>query len=142
MSKSVMDSICTYLAECPPVSDKLPFYLDYVDDSDCYCVTTVPNTPFRKDILGNRIYTVTFQFALRTAISNDVERGKNVEFLEQFCRWVDDRNAARSFPDLGENRIGMSLKVIESGYLDETAEDRVTGVYVTQLQFIYKERIR
>lgn len=137
-----MDSICTYLAECPPVSDKLPFYLDYVDDSDCYCVTTVPNTPFRKDILGNRIYTVTFQFALRTAISNDVERGKNVEFLEQFCRWVDDRNAARSFPDLGENRIGMSLKVIESGYLDETAEDRVTGVYVTQLQFIYKERIR
>lgn len=142
MSKSVMDSICTYLAGCPLISPKLPFYLDYVDDKDCYCVTTVPNTPFRKDILGNRIYTVTFRFALRTAISNDVERGKNIEFLEQFCRWVDDQNAARSFPVLGENQTGMSIKVIESGYLDETAEDRITGIYLTELQFNYKERTR
>ena len=82
--KSVMDSVCEYLSGCPLLDPKLPVYLDYVDDKDCYCVGTVPNTPYRKDILGNRIYTVTFQFAYRTAISRDAERGKNMEFLEQF----------------------------------------------------------
>lgn len=139
--KSVMDSVCEYLSGCPLLKPELPFYLDYVDDKDCYCVTTVPNVPYRKDILGNRIYTVTFQFAYRTAISNDVERGANVQFLESFCRWIDEQNDRRSFPALGEKQTGQSLRVVESGCLDEVSEDRITGVYVTQLEFVYKERI-
>ena len=138
--KSIMDSVSEYLSECPLLDPKLPVYLDYVDDKDCYCVGTVPNTPYRKDVLGNRIYTVTFQFAYRTAISNEEERGKNVEFLEKFCRWVDEQNEQRNFPVLAANQTGQSLKVIETGCLDEAAEDGVTGVYLTQLQFIYKER--
>lgn len=138
--KSIMDSVSEYLSECPLLDPKLPVYLDYVDDKDCYCVGTVPNTPYRKDVLGNRIYTVTFQFAYRTAISNEEERGKNVEFLEKFCRWVDEQNEQRNFPVLAANQTWQSLKVIETGSLDETEEDRITGVYVTQLQFIYKER--
>lgn len=139
--KSVMDSVCEYLSGCPHLKPELPFYLDFVDDNDCYCVTTVPNVPYRKDILGNRIYTVTFQFAYRTAISNDVERGANVQFLENFCRWIDEQNDKRSFPALGEKQTGQSIRVVESGCLDEVSEDRITGVYVTQLEFVYKERI-
>lgn len=140
MSKSIMDSVCEYLSGCPLIDPKLPFYLDYVDDEDCYCVATVPNAPFRKDILGNRIYTVTFQFAYRTAIGSDVERGKNIEFLEQFCRWIDEQNDRRIFPALAENQIGQSLKVVETSNLDEVGEERTTGIYITQLQFVYKER--
>ncbi len=140
--KSVMDSVCEFLAGCPLIDPKLPFYLDFVDDSDCYCVTTVPNVPYRKDILGNRIYTVTFQFAYRTAISNDVERGKNIEFLEGFCRWIDEQNDGRGFPVLEDNQTGVSLRVVETGCLDEAAEDRITGVYVTQLEFVYKQKVR
>lgn len=139
--KSVMDSVCKYLAECPVIDSALPFYLDYVDDKDCYCVGTVPNTPYRKDILGNRIYTVTFQFAYRTAVSSDVERGKNMEFLERFCRWIDEQNDRRSFPVLAENQTAKSLKVIETSALDEVDEGRTTGIYITQLQLVYKERI-
>ena len=139
--KSVMDSVCEYLSGCPHLNPELPFYLDYVDDKDCYCVTTVPNVPYRKDILGNRIYTVTFQFAYRTAISSDVERGANVQFLESFCHWIDEQNDNRSFPALGEKQTGQSIRVVESGCLDEVAEDRITGIYVTQLEFVYKERI-
>lgn len=138
--KSIMDSVSEYLSGCPLLDPKLPVYLDYVDNNDCYCVGTVPNTPYRKDVLGNRIYTVTFQFAYRTAISNEEERGKNVEFLEKFCRWIDEQNDRRSFPVLAANQTGQSLKVIETGCLDEASEDGVTGVYLTQLQFIYKER--
>lgn len=137
---SIMDSVCKYLAECPVIDSGLPFYLDYVDDNDCYCVGTVPNTPYRKDILGNRIYTVTFQFAYRTAVSSDTERGKNMEFLEKFCRWIDDQNAHRIFPALAANQTAQSLKVIETSALDEVDEGRTTGIYITQLQFIYKER--
>ena len=137
---SIMDSVCEYLSKCPLLDPKLPVYLDYVGDKDCYCVGTVPNAPYRKDVLGNRIYTVTFQFAYRTAISNEEERGKNVEFLEKFCRWIDEQNEQRNFPFLAANQTGQSLKVIETGCLDEAAEDGVTGVYLTQLQFIYKER--
>lgn len=137
---SIMDSVCKYLAECPVIDSRLPFYLDYVDDNDCYCVGTVPNTPYRKDILGNRIYTVTFQFAYRTAVSSDVERGKNMEFLEKFCRWIDEQNDRRSFPALAANQTAQSLKVIETSALDEVDEGRTTGIYITQLQFIYKER--
>ena len=103
---------------------------------------TVPNPTYRKDVLGNRIYTVTFQFAYRTAISNDVERGKNVEFLEKFCRWIDEQNEQHNFPVLAANQTGQNLKVIETSCLDEVDEGRTTGIYVTQLQFIYKERIR
>ena len=137
---SVMDSICEYLSRCPHINPDLPFYLDYVDDKDCYSVTTVPNVPCRKDILGNKTYTVTFEFAFRKAISDDVERGGNIEFLEHFNRWIEEQNERLSFPVLPEGETGISLKVIESGCLDETSEDRVTGVYVTQLQFVYKQR--
>lgn len=140
--KSIMDSVSEYLSECPLLDPKLPVYLDYVDNNDCYCVGTVPNAPYRKDVLGNRIYTVTFQFAYRTAISNEEERGKNVEFLEKFCRWVDEQNDRRSFPALAANQTAQSLKVIETSALDEVDEVRTTGIYITQLQFIYKERIR
>ena len=101
---------------------------------------TQPNPTYRKDVLGNRIYTVTFQFAYRTAISSDVERGKNVEFLERFCRWIDEQNACRSFPALAANQTAQSMKVIETSCLDEVDEGRTTGIYITQLQFIYKER--
>lgn len=139
---SIMDSVCKYLAECPVIDSSLPFYLDYVDSKDCYCVGTQPNPTYRKDVLGNRIYTVTFQFAYRTAISNDVERGKNVEFLEKFCRWIDEQNEQHNFPVLAANQTGQNLKVIETSCLDEVDEGRTTGIYVTQLQFIYKERIR
>lgn len=137
---SVMDSICEYLSCCPHINPDLPFYLDYVDDKDCYSVTTVPNVPCRKDILGNKTYTVTFEFAFRKAISDDVERGGNIEFLERFNRWIEEQNERLSFPVLPDGETGISLKVIESGCLDETSEDRVTGVYVTQLQFVYKQR--
>lgn len=140
--KSVMDSVSEYLSGCPLLDPELPLYLDYVDDKDCYCVGTVPNPTYRKDVLGNRIYTVTFQFAYRTAISNDVERGKNVEFLEKFCRWIDKQNEQHNFPVLAVNQTGQNLKVIETSCLDEVDEGRTTGIYVTQLQFIYKERIR
>ena len=139
---SIMDSVCKYLAECPVIDSSLPLYLDYVDSKDCYCVGTVPNPTYRKDVLGNRIYTVTFQFAYRTAISNDVERGKNVEFLEKFCRWIDEQNEQHNFPVLAANQTGQNLKVIETSCLDEVDEGRTTGIYITQLQFIYKERIR
>lgn len=139
MSKSVMDSICEYIAECPHIDPELGFYLDYVDDKDCYCVTTVPNTPYRKDVCGNKTYTVTFQFALRAAISNEVERQNNTAFLEQFCRWIDEQNEQKHFPALGSNEVGKSIRVIETGALDEEAEDRVTGIYAAQLQFTYKQ---
>lgn len=139
---SIMDSVCKYLAKCPVIDSSLPFYLDYVDSKDCYCVGTQPNPTYRKDVLGNRIYTVTFQFAYRTAISNEEERGKNVEFLEKFCRWIDEQNEQRRFPVLAANQTGQNLKVIETSCLDEVDEDRTTGIYITQLQFIYKERIR
>ena len=84
---------------------------------------------------------MTFQFAYRTAISSDAERGKNMEFLEQFCRWIDEQNDRHSFPVLADNQTGQSLKVIETSALDEVDEGRTTGIYVTQLQLVYKERI-
>ena len=142
MSSSVMDSVGTYLAACPHIDPQLPFYLDYVDDNDCYSVTTVPNTPYKKDILGNKTYTVVFQFAFRTAISNDVERCHNAEFLEKFCKWIDEQNEQRIFPALAENEVGLSVRVVESGALDEVTDDRVTGVYVAQLEFVYKQKVR
>lgn len=140
MRSSVMDSIAEFFADCPHIDSSLPFYLDYVDSKDCYCINSSPNTPYRKDILGNKIYTVTFDFAFRKKISDDSERGENIAFLEKFNRWTDKQNEQRHFPKLNDCESGISLKVIESGTLDEVSEDRVTGVYVTQLQFIYKER--
>ena len=137
---TVMNNICEYLSECPALDPALPFFLDYVDDSDCYSVTTVPNTPYKKDILGNKTYTVTFQFAYRTAISNDVERGRAMELLEDFSAWIDEQNELKSFPALPDNAVGKKIRVVETGALDEVTEERTTGVYVAQLEFIYKQR--
>ena len=137
---SVMESITNFFAQCPLVNPELPFYLDYVSESDCYCISTVPNVPYKKDILGNKTYTVSFVFAYRTAISDDSDRSGNIAFLEQFNAWVDERNEAKDFPKLPPNCAGISLKITNSGALDEVSEDGITGIYETQLQFIYKER--
>lgn len=139
---TVMDSICEYLSECPALDPELPFYLDYVDDKDCYSVTTIPNMPYKKDVLGNREYTVTFQFAYRTAISNDAERGAAIEFMESFSAWIDEQNELKHFPSLPSGSAGKKLSVIETGALDEVTEERTTGVYIAQLQFIYKQNRR
>lgn len=136
---TVMNNICEYLADCPALDPELPLFLDYVDDKDCYSVTTVPNVPYTKDILGNKTYTVTFQFAYRTAISNDIERSRAIEFLEAFSAWIDEQNEAKNFPALPDKAVGRSVRVIETGALDEVTEERTTGVYVAQLEFIYKQ---
>lgn len=136
---TVMNNIYEYLADCPALDPELPLFLDYVDDKDCYSVTTVPNVPFTKDILGNKTYTVTFQFAYRTKISNDVERGRAIEFLEAFSAWIDEQNEAKNFPALPDNAVGKKIRVVETGALDEVTEERTTGVYVAQLEFIYKQ---
>lgn len=140
MRNSIMDSISEFISGCPHLDPKLPFYLDYVGAEDCYCIGSSPNYPFRKDILGNKIYTVTFNFAYRTAISDDKERGASMAFLEDFNRWIEEQNERKNFPVLKSNENGISLSVIETGTLDEVSEDRVTGVYLTVLQFVYKER--
>ena len=140
-NSSVMRSIADYIAEeCPLLDRKKPFYLDHISDKDCYCVNTVPNPSYKKDIIGNKTYTVTFQFSLRVAISDDEERADNVAFLEEFREWIEDQNEHCRFPDLGFNKTVKSLEVIESGYLDEGDEGNITGIYVTQLQLVYKER--
>lgn len=136
---TIMDNICVYLSGCPELDPELPFYLDYVDDSDCYSVTTVPNTPYKKDILGNKTYTVTFQFAYRTKISNDTERGRAIGLLEAFSAWIDEQNEAKNFPALPDKAVGKSIRVVETGALDEVTEERTTGVYVAQLDFVYKQ---
>lgn len=136
---SVMESVCEYISECPHIDPELPLFLDYVSDKDCYCVTTIPNIPCTKDVIGNKTYTVTFQFALRAAISNDVERCRNMEFLEGFCKWIEEQNERCSFPALAANEEGKSIKVVESAALDEVSDDRVTGVYVAQLELKYKQ---
>lgn len=140
MRNSIMDSISEFISGCPHLNPKLPFYLDYVGAEDCYCIGSSPNYPFRKDILGNKIYTVTFNFAYRTTISDDKERGASMAFLEDFNRWIEDQNERKNFPALKPNENGISLSVIETGTLDEVSEDRIMGVYLTVLQFIYKER--
>ena len=61
-------------------------------------------------------------------------------FMEDFNRWIEEQNEAKRFPALKENEIGLSLTVIETGTLDEVSEDRITGVYITRLQFVYKQR--
>ena len=83
---------------------------------------------------------MTFDFAYRTAISDDTERGASMAFLEDFNRWIEEQNERKNFPALKENEIGLSLTVIETGTLDEVSEDRITGVYITRLQFVYKQR--
>lgn len=137
---TIMNSICGYLAECPALDPTLPFYLDYVGESDCYSVTTVPNTPYTKDILGNKTYTVTFQFAYRAAISNDIERGRAIELLEALCAWIDKQNERGNYPALPDGAVGKQIRVIETGALDEVTEERTTGIYAAQLEFIYKQR--
>ncbi len=138
---SVMESITKFFTYCPYVNPEIPFYLDHVSDSDCYCISTVPNVPYRKDVVGNKTYTVSFVFAYRTAISDDSERAGNIAFLERFNKWVDEQNAARIFPELPPGCLGISLKITNSGSLYEVSEDSITGVYETQLQFVYKERL-
>ena len=83
---------------------------------------------------------MTFNFAYRTAISDDKERGASMAFLEDFNRWIEEQNERKNFPALKSNENGISLSVIETGTLDEVSEDRVTGIYLTVLQFVYKER--
>lgn len=140
MRNSIMDSISEFISGCPHIKPELPFYLDYVGAEDCYCIASSANYPFRKDILGNKIYTVTFDFAYRSKISDDKERGASMAFLEDFNRWIEEQNERKNFPALKPNENGISLSVVETGTLDEVSEDRVTGVYLTVLQFVYKER--
>ncbi len=87
-------------------------------DAATYSVDVVPVKSVVKTYRdGSSLRQFAFVLASRSYWGPDYRQQiDNLGFFEDFELWMDEQNRKRSFPDLGENRVGRKLEVTTSGY--------------------------
>lgn len=138
--KPLIESIRDYICTCPYLSEGCCLLIDYLGDKAVeYTVEAVPCNPIYKEYVdGEKVKQFLFVFASREYFEADINTCiANLHFYEKFEDWIDDNNEAGIYPDLGENKVPVSLEVLTRGYV--LSADEETARYQIQLRLIYEE---
>lgn len=83
-----------------------------------------------------------YQYMLLLKSESEIDEQKltNLDWLDKFCDWFDNKNNSKDFPNLGNNK-----KVVEVGCANaltyETSEDGSVSVYSLQIYFNIRKNV-
>ncbi len=102
-----------------------------------YSVDAVPTkTVVKRYRDGSSVRQFLFVLASRTYYGAHIRQQlDNLCFFETFAAWLDEKDSARSFPDLGGGRTAQKMEVVTSGYA--FAPDAETARYQIQCKITY-----
>ncbi len=138
--KPLIESIRDYICTFPELSEGCCLLIDYLGDKAVeYTVEAVPCDPIYKEYVdGEKVKQFLFVFASREYFEADINTCiANLHFYENFEEWIEDNSENGIFPDLGENKVPVSLEVLTRGYV--LSADEETARYQIQLRLIYEE---
>lgn len=138
---SLVEAVRAWLRTYPPLSDGR-LGVDFLpEDAQTYSVDTEPVQPVIKWYMdGSAVKQFAFVLASREfhadAIAQNIE---NSAFYDEFARWVERQNRARSLPALDDGRTARKIEVTSSGY-KFLAYDEGVARYQIGLRLTYFER--
>lgn len=139
-NKPIIESIRDYISTFPDLSENCCLLIDYLGDKPVeYTVEAVPCNPVYKEYVdGEKVKQFLFVFASREYFEADVNTCiENLHFYENFEEWIEQNNDDGVFPDLGGNKVPVSLEVLTRGCV--LSADEETARYQIQLRLIYEE---
>lgn len=111
---------------------------DMVDKSvSNYSIAPSGNGKISTDILGNTKYQNNYVFYAREAVSDEIDRQENYDFLEGFSEWLEEQNAEGILPELPGRYKAEELRVSNIMLFDVNEDG--TGLYQVQLQLEFKK---
>lgn len=103
-----------------------------------YALAPSGNGKTTTDITGNRTFENNYVFYARESVSDEVDRGENQDFLEDFSDWLDERAEKEDFPVLGERYQVESIEIFNAMLFD--IDEDGTGLYQVQIKLTFIKR--
>ena len=134
-----VEQLRLWIRECPAISKQKRFGVDYVSESPTeYAIYAVPSAlKYHENILGERvlddIQTQNFIFASKEPYGQDVLQ--NLKFHQDVVEWIQEQNAAQSFPEWDEGRIRSIVPTL-TAHVSQVGSN--TAKYQIQLAIQYK----
>lgn len=138
---SIIKSLQDYLETFDGMDiQPLTIKTDFADEkASSYSVAPSGNGKISTDILGNTTYQNNYVFYAREAVSDEIDRQENYDFLEGFSEWLEEQNAEGKLPELPGKYKAEELRVSNIMLFDVNEDG--TGLYQVQLQLEFvKER--
>ena len=116
---TVMEALREYIKTCP-ILDGKRLNVDFLPEAAASCsVDAAPVNPVVKRYIdGSSLRQFSFVLASRALYGEELRQQlDNLGLFEDFSDWLDRKNRARDFPDLGTGRRVTKLEVTTSGYV-------------------------
>jgi len=136
---TIIESVRAFLRECPLLENER-INVDFLpEDPVTFSVDVTPVTPVVKTyILGDSLRQFAFVLATRAYYGEEIRQQlDNLGLFEDFAEWLEGRNRARVFPDLGDGRKATKLEVTTSGYV--FAQGVNAARYQIQCRLLYEQ---
>lgn len=135
----IIDSIATYLKDCPLIKGN-KINANFLDKKPTvYSIDNVPADPIIvKYPDGGSKRQFLFVFASRDLYGKEaVENFRNSGFYEQFAAWIEEQNAARKLPKLDDGLEPLKVETLTGGYCFDQSTDEAR--YQIQCRLIYNK---
>ncbi len=136
---TIAESVRNFLRTCPVLEDGR-LNVDFLpEEAASRSMDVTPAAPVVKRYIdGSSLRQFFFALAARTLYGEEIRQQlDNLELLESFSDWLDQKNCAREFPDLGTGRRATRLEVTASGHV--SAPGCSTARYQIQCRMLYEQ---
>ena len=135
----IIEAVRNYILTYPDLPEG-QVLVDYLgSEAGQFTIEPMPCDPvFQKYTDGSCQKQYVFLLASREEYSADLlPCMQNEQFYEEFAHWIETQNKRRILPELGTDRIPVSIEVLTGGYA--FGENVDTARYQIQMRLIYEE---
>lgn len=137
---TIIEAVREFILTCPLVDGQL-LRIDFLpEEAATYSVDVTPTEPVVKKYMdGSSVRQFLFTLATRSYY-DDYYRQQidNLAFFERFTDWIEAQDSTGQFPELGEGKRPLRIRVTTSGYL--FAPENETARYQIQCSLIYYQK--
>lgn len=134
----MLNAIRTYLQGFPGLRGGT-IHLDQLPASArTYSLSSVPCEPVLREYMdGGQRRQLLFTLQSRRFFGESIsQQQENLQFFQDFDAWLRLKNQQGDLPDLGKNRLCLSLELVTSGYVMES-DDAGFGRYQAEMRAEY-----
>ena len=147
---TIIEALKLYIRSCPHLQTFNEVAIIHVDFQNMEEVTTysinesICNPVIKTYVDGTELKQFLFTFSSVENYGSDGSQENpnisNLNFYEDFLRWIKDNSKNNILPTLEENQKAEKIEVLTGGYLFNNSADGGTALYQAQLRLIYEQK--
>lgn len=139
----MIDSIKTYIAQCPYLDEYTAVLINYLEDKvNAYSINNSPNTSpiLSTDITGNQTRQYLFTFDSKLNWNSEIQQNiDNLNFYENFSNWLENNSNEDILPILYGELQAIKIEALTDGYIFQSNGEQ--AVYRIQCRLTYLKPI-